>query len=583
MISLYGQILEMDPSDEQALDALCAKYEKMRRWPDLVGLLRQRLEDADGEDREAVALRIASVYLDKMRNQMEAIRAYEEVLALNPESQAAMQALDGLYEKRRDWEQLIAIRVRLAESLPEDEMLAAYKSLADYATRKIRRPDITRTLWEEIQSLDPDDVDAMRALATIYEQTKDFQALVDALDRLVELVEEPSEQVSLLQKAGSVYQDRLKDAGRAAEIWSRLLELEPQNRRAGDSYKKALLELGDWDTLTAFFLNAERGGELVRVLESQVGVQEDEAAKLDLLFRAAAVYLDPLDKADRAVRAFERILQADPSNQQAAASLEPIYTENSDYRKLVGVLEILLSAASDVELRVEYMRRLAALAEQNLRDPMGAFDWNRRVLSEAADHAEARADVLRLGELTQQWGLVHDSLVEALPGLYETEDQLQVFLALGRILDEELGSYDEALGRYHEALELDSDNLGALDAVEQLYTRTGRWYDLLETLERKIALAEDDAGRIALIRRQASIHEEQLEDPQAAIDSYRSLLEIDEEDADALAALQRLFADSEQGADLQEILERQLKIALASERRERHFPEEAACRCHARW
>ena len=342
----------------------------------------------------------ASVYLDKMRNQMEAIRAYEEVLALNPESQAAMQALDGLYEKRRDWEQLIAIRVRLAESLPEDEMLAAYKSLADYATRKIRRPDITRTLWEEIQSLDP----CLMRLP-IYEQTKDFQAL-QVPPTGWELVEEPSEQVSLLQKAGSVYQDRLKDAGRAAEIWSRLLELEPQNRRAGDSYKKALLELGDWDTLTAFFLNAERGGELVRVLESQVGVQEDEAAKLDLLFRAAAVYLDPLDKADRAVRAFERILQADPSNQQAAASLEPIYTENSDYRKLVGVLEILLSAASDVELRVEYMRRLAALAEQNLRDPMGAFDWNRRVLSEAADHAEARADVLRLGELTSRaWSM----------------------------------------------------------------------------------------------------------------------------------------------------------------------------------
>ena len=141
VIQLYGQILELAPGDDEAIDALCQKYEKMRRWPDLISLLRQSAEDASEDEQIAVSLRIARVYLDKMRNQMEATRAYEEVLATYPDNEEALRALDGLYEKRREWDSLVSIRTRLADLNEDaDARIAAYKR-----TRRICRQEDSTT------------------------------------------------------------------------------------------------------------------------------------------------------------------------------------------------------------------------------------------------------------------------------------------------------------------------------------------------------------------------------------------------------------------------------------------------------
>ena len=51
VIAMYGDILALDPDDAEATEALCARYEKMRRWPDLVELLRRQADAADGEAR----------------------------------------------------------------------------------------------------------------------------------------------------------------------------------------------------------------------------------------------------------------------------------------------------------------------------------------------------------------------------------------------------------------------------------------------------------------------------------------------------------------------------------------------------
>ena len=45
VVALYVEILQLDPSNEAALEALSQKYEKMRKWPELVSLLRQRADD----------------------------------------------------------------------------------------------------------------------------------------------------------------------------------------------------------------------------------------------------------------------------------------------------------------------------------------------------------------------------------------------------------------------------------------------------------------------------------------------------------------------------------------------------------
>ena len=114
----------------------------MRRWPDLISLLQGRAAETSGAEHLEVMLEIAEIYLQRMRNQAEALTAYQRVLALDPDNRTALSALDQMYEKRREWERLIDIRTRLAELEDgPDAVLTAYKALAEYASKRIRRPD----------------------------------------------------------------------------------------------------------------------------------------------------------------------------------------------------------------------------------------------------------------------------------------------------------------------------------------------------------------------------------------------------------------------------------------------------------
>ena len=60
VVNAFNQILNIQPNNFEAADALAAQYEAMKRWPDLIALLRKKaavVESADGQDRAARARR----------------------------------------------------------------------------------------------------------------------------------------------------------------------------------------------------------------------------------------------------------------------------------------------------------------------------------------------------------------------------------------------------------------------------------------------------------------------------------------------------------------------------------------------
>ena len=63
--------------------------------------------------------------------------------------------------------------------------------------------------------------------------------------------------------------------------------------------------------------------------------------------KIAVLYRDELQKADRAMRAFEKVLQLDENNLAAAEALIPLYEAGRDPKALVRVLEIQLARDAD--------------------------------------------------------------------------------------------------------------------------------------------------------------------------------------------------------------------------------------------
>ena len=147
VVNAFNQILSIQPTNFEAADALAAQYETMKRWPDLISLLRKKAAAVESPaDKVALHLRVANLFLEKFSNQAEAIKSFETILELDPDNQDALSFLKQVYEKRRDWEKLVAVHQREIEKLADaGERRARRIEVAKLASEKLKKPQ-TRSI-----------------------------------------------------------------------------------------------------------------------------------------------------------------------------------------------------------------------------------------------------------------------------------------------------------------------------------------------------------------------------------------------------------------------------------------------------
>jgi tetratricopeptide (TPR) repeat protein len=566
VVSTYQSILELDPTDLGIIEPLCAKLEEMNRFPDLVEALKRKAAATDDvSSRMEILERVAGLYQEKFNNQAEAIRVWEEVLSLDPESSRALAALEDGYEKRRDWDSLIAIRLRMVEaSLDGLQKARLLRDCADVATTRKRDLPQAIGLWEQVLEVVPGDSAALAALEQIYERDKQWESLAEVLQQRVNVLDDAKERAAALLKLGQVAGDRLGRTEQALEAWEQLLGLEPDNFRARDAVRKGYVDLGRWDALETFYARDGQWAEYVRQLESLAGTVEGDGLRIELLERAARVWDDQLGDESRAVKNLERILSLQPDHATAAARLAPVYRERGDHKRLQPVLEILLAHESAPEARSALMVELGRLYRERFRDAEQAFSWLGQALQETPWDGSLAEEVEQSASACGDWAGLETLLRDAAAALEGDGERSAawraVTLQLGRVLAGELSLPDDALRCYDAVLAREPENVVALDAKDQIFTREARWDDLLDVVVAKLDRATDLDERILLLQRISVIHEDSREDVDSAIGTWCEILSLSPQHRDALEALTRLYRQTERHDALGDILRLQLDL-----------------------
>jgi tetratricopeptide (TPR) repeat protein len=324
VINAFNQILNIQPTNTEAGDALAAQYETMKRWPDLISLLRKKAGAAETTaDKVALHLKVANLFLEKFSNQAEAIKAYETILELDPQNTEALAFLKQMYEKRRDWEKLVAVTQREIDLSTDEEAKKLRRvEVAKLASEKLKKPSVSIELWKQVLAGDAENAEALAELEKLYEREKAWGDLGDVLNRQVALSSDATKKSALLVKLGILYTEKVQDAAKATSAWQALLQQEPDNRRAQDALKKLYLVAKDWNALESFYAAQNKWDELVRVLERQAETDDGPAA-VSLWNKIGELYRDRLTKPDRAQKAFEKALATDGQNLAAAEALIP--------------------------------------------------------------------------------------------------------------------------------------------------------------------------------------------------------------------------------------------------------------------
>ena len=557
---------ERAPANEAEIASLRDKLEKAEKRPhEYVKLLIELGDALDDSAEKAEKYRQAAELYSEKGNAAEAVKAFEKLLAVEPDNEGAKLFLRENYEKRRDWESLITLMKSDAEGLDGAERTNALREIALLATDKVKKPEVCIELWDVVLESDPEDAVALSALVGLYERGRDYDKLCDVLEKVVHVTFDEGERVGYLTKLGQIAGDRLKDDVRAAEAYRQLLVLRPDDRRAQEQLKKRYVTLGKWDELEVFFAEADNWDEFIRLLESNEAKAPDEATRLRMLHKVAELWITQKGKSDRAARALEKILSIDEQNLEAAQRLIPIYEESANPKGLAKALGVKLTHVTEPAERLALLIQTAKLYDDKLRDKKTALSH----FLEAVALEPSNTETLEAAETVAGAAKAWDDLVAAYQSAAaETSDldaQVTLRLRLGRVLSMELGKVEDALAQYRLVYDEHPENTEALTALVGLYEKTEGWSDLLGVYRKKLELASDPEERKATQFGIAKVQREQMADVAGAISTFEEVLEEDADDLAALAALDDLYAETEAWEKQRETLVQRIERADSDE------------------
>jgi len=563
-------VLEIEPDDGEAFEALAASYRNAARWSDLRGLYERRVEvSADPGVRKSTLLELTALDEDVLGDPGAAVTDYQRVLAIEPDYLPAYKALERLYADGQSWVDLDAVlAAEVGWAAPADHAALRYRRAELHARPLADKPGAV-DLLEEVVAAQPGHADGRELLEELLVEPGLRQRVAGILEPLYlrdqlwkdlagvlriqrEVATAPHEAAELLGRIAAIEEDEL-NLGRAAfDTWVQALAADPFDEPA----RTALLRLA------ATF---DRWHDTANVLEAAataVTKDGDDLATAIALRRQVAEIADrSLGDNPRAIAAYGALAALDPADAElvgpALTALARLYEEEEAWPELRDVVARQAAGAGAPGQRVALLARVAELDEERLGDPDRAIASWRDVVADQPDHGPALAALERLYQQRERWRDFAELLRHKIDLSDDADAKVRDLRRLAAVHEVRLGDRSEAMAAHLEVLDHAGDDAIALDELARLYREAGRAADQHDILERRLAVADErgDDDRVARRAELATLLSGALGRPLDALDRWAEVLAADPDHAPALAAVHRAFADPELGPRAAAILE----------------------------
>ena len=560
---LEGMLSEPEVAVEAA-NLLEAVYIRRNAWKDLVGIDSLRLKFSEDPGlRLAWTQRIAQIYEEQIEDLDEAFNWYGRVFKERPTDDGAQEQLVRLAPKLNRWRDLGRLLDEYLddESGNSDDVLTLVRVAIRVYDHELGDHDHARRYYRRyLEALQGD-----RAASRLYEEAlvrwEAWRELRDLLDEQSRLVEAVLDKVGLLHRSAVLSDEKLSEPMAAIDALRSIIDFEPDDQGAATALADLLAREARWDDLRDHLVWMIAGAE-------------DAHAKDELTIRLAKVEAEHLGNPVLAVDHYGEVLLRTPANADAVAALEALLGESElrarvaellepalrtirDLRKLADVLEVRLETLEDTSRRIEALREIASL-ELHLGRQRESLAARGRAWLEDVTNAETLVEVesqaAGLGDFETLVGILDKGIALAMDP--DLSSDLCAFKA--NILDARVKDPERAIEAWRAALASRPDHEDAFIALERLLDDAGRTSELCETLEKHAEIVVEAPRREALIRRVAALYETPLADLAKAITAWRSVLDLDQENAEALDSLIRLYAATANWQSLVETLQRKI-------------------------
>ncbi|MCD6497835.1 MAG: tetratricopeptide repeat protein [Deltaproteobacteria bacterium] len=594
-VARYREVLELDPehqaarsaleellSDDvlamQAAEILEPLYQTESNWARLCDVYDLRASaTADATEKVALYRRIAEIQETGLDDAKAAFESYGKALieaAGLPELVDVMSSIERLTSQDERWQDLVDLYKLVSDEVMDAAIQEQMRlTVADVSRHRLADVEAAREYYQKVLDASPDNQRALDALETLYTETEDYEALLGILKHRADLsLNDDDARRDYLARAAVLSEDVLERSEEAMDLWEQVLGVVPSDRQAAD-------------TLEKLYAGAEKWSELAELLERRLGVADSIGEAVALRYRLGELWMDRLDDADRALLNFRAALGGNPTHEEsiirielflddedrrgaAAEILEPIYASRQDWKRLIDIYKVRRDTVESPDLKPALTKRIAMLYEEQMEDLDQAFEWYGKLFSENPEEPGIRDQLTRLAGILDKWSGLADVYVAYLDEVFEESDiTLEVAKELAEIFDDRLDDVDRAKAYYIRVWNQDRSEKEVFASLERMLTRAEKWDGLLAVYEEAADHAMDSEERKSLLLKMCQIYEEPLEKPEQAVETYRAVMDIGDNDRRAVDALERLLAQLGRWEDLTELYHRQMDYVDTDEER----------------
>jgi tetratricopeptide (TPR) repeat protein len=562
---VYSGLVELDPADRMAAQALVRVKKTLGKYEELIeSLLEQSESSESSSDRAEHWSEIGQLYENELKDKEQALFAYAQAFCEDPLSDAHVVALERLAGTRYPaWEDVLG---RAIEALEQDMGTAERHALLFHMGRwyaeKVMRPDLALPWLTQLVAAEPNHDRALLVLSQVYKKAQQWPEYGQVLLRRAD-VAAPNVARDLRAEAAEVLVSRLSNAAAARELYASVLEEDPAHARASAGQVALLEAAGD----TA-------GALAVRQARAQT-LRGDE--RHQLLCEVAESYDVDLDKLDAAEKTYREVLSENPRFVDALRGLDRVLTRAGRYRELLDVLRAQVDLSLTARQKITLYERIAGIYDEEYLDHERAAEALETVLELDPDQQGASRELARhLRSLERYEDLAQLYQRQAHSG--KVERQIETGLLLGRVLAENLKQPDRAILAYEHVLELAPSHPGALDALATLRAVVGDAESALAAIDELSEKATTPEAKAELEVRAAQVLEARG-DATGALRRYKQAASLLPGDATARRRLVKKNVELGNHAAAVELLEEEIQIAK-SERERAKLAGEMALICH---
>lgn len=531
----YEKLLAADPNADDAYRGLERVLEGQESWQALAELYARHIAAAKTPaQRVELHLAAAQVYDKRLGDHTKAIEALLNVLAIEDTSRAALSALPRLYVATQMFDRAVDVLAKHA-ALEGDGGAALYAEAGAIAAENLKDAEQGQRLLDKALALDAENFAALRGLGAVHEARGAFGQAVEMFLRAEAASSNRTERIELLWRAGELAEHKLADPSRAAEIYERLLKLDPDHVEAGQRVAEQLVAAKRWD-------------DALPVLE-MLARQAEGLDKLERSRREAQLgkAYEELHRTEKATRHYRAAVEANPDNLDASIGLGAVLmleaqaNEGSDAavdqwkevdRRYREILARHRTGISDLQVaEIWYRLGMAARALGEDKKAEASF---RRALEKEPLHEPTLEAMVELGGQKGEWKMVAEAKraqidaiasAQGASGASTEARRAKLFEEIGDIYVERIKTPSEAVEAYQEAVQLAPSSRHLLHKLLGAYTEQKSWRKAIDALDQLTALETTQDRRAKLHYTAAVIARDEVGDVDLAVERFNAALD----------------------------------------------------------